>query len=121
MILIEIPQSALFLLFDSKTTKQGTTGEAPGGVRLELGQMPMEKRSGLTLDALPMATVLVSFASGVAVNLFSAWLYEKLKSDKVSQDMGITKIRVERKEVEITPEAITRIMTESIEAEVKGK
>jgi hypothetical protein len=83
--------------------------------------MPIEKRGGLTLDALPMATVLVSFANGVAVNVFSAWLYDKLKSDKVSQHMGITKIRVDRKEVEITSEAITRIVTESIEVEVKKK
>jgi hypothetical protein len=121
MIFIEVPQSALFLLFDSNSIAQGMTREAPGGARLELGRMPMEKRGGLTLDTLPMVTMLVSFAGGVAVNVFSAWLYEKLKSDKMSQHVGITKIRIDRKEVAINPEAITRIVTESIEVEIKKK
>src|SRR5438067_1972119 len=45
MIVFEIPQSALFLLFDSNSLEQGMAREAPGGARLELGRMPMEKRS----------------------------------------------------------------------------
>ena len=79
----------------------------------------MEKRGGLTHDALPMATVLVTLAGTVAVNIFSSWLYDKLKSDKVTQHMGVKKVRINRVEVEITPEAITRVMTEAIEIEEK--
>ena len=122
MILIEVPQTALFRLFDSNSIEQGMTYEAPGGVRLELGKMPMEKRGGLTHDALPMATVLVVVGKGVAtvgLSVFSRWLYDKLKSDKVTQQMGTTKIRINRAEVEITPEAITRVLTESVEIEHK--
>lgn len=120
MISIEVPQSALSLLFDSG---QGTT-EAPGGVKLELGRAPVEKRSGLTWDAFPTAQVLVSassFARDVVIGVFSAWLYDKLKSDKVSQHMGITKIRVNREVVEITPEAIPRAVRECVEIEIKAK
>jgi len=122
MIVIEVPQFTLFHLFDSKSIAQGMTYEAPGGVRLELEKMPMEKRGGLTLDALPMATVLVSVGKGVAtvaLSVFSRWLYDKLKSDKVLQQTGTTKIRMNRVAVEITPEEITRVLTESIEIEHK--
>jgi hypothetical protein len=119
-VLIEIPQFALNGVFESNSLEQGMTHEAPGGARLELGQMQMEKRGGLTLDALPMATVLVTLggiAGTVVVNLFSNWLYDKLKADKATQALRITKIRINRTEVEITPEAISRAISESIEIE----
>jgi hypothetical protein len=112
-VFIEVPQFVLFKVFESNSVEQGMTHDAPGGARLELGRMPMEKRGGLTHDELQMATVLVSFGSGVAVNLFSSWLYDKLKSGRV------TRIRIDRAEVEVTPEAIARVITESIDIEQK--
>jgi len=116
-ISIELPQSALFKVFESNSIRQGMTHEAPGAARLELGQMPMEKRHLPEFQAL--ATVLVSFGGGVAVNMFSSWLYERLKSDKVSQAMKVTRIRINRTEVEINADAITRVITESIDIEQK--
>jgi hypothetical protein len=110
-VFLEVPQFALFKVFESNSIEQGMTHDAPGGARLELGRMPMEKRHVPGLESL--ATVLVSFGAGVAVNLFSAWLYDKLKSGRV------TRIRIDRTEVEVTPEAITRVITESIDIEQK--
>jgi hypothetical protein len=49
--------------------------------------------------------------SGVAINLFSSWLYDKLKS------ANVPRIRVNRVEVEVTPEGITKIISESIDIE----
>jgi hypothetical protein len=119
-VLVEVPQFALFEVFESNSVEQGMTREAPGGARLELARMPMEKRGGgLTQDALPIATMLLSFGTGVAVNLFSSWLYEKLKANKAIRAMHITKIRINRTEVEITPEGISRAISESIEIEQK--
>lgn len=118
---VEVPQFALFEIFESKSIEQGMTHDAPGGVRLELGRMPMEKRGGgLTHDALPIATVLLSVGTSVAVNLFSSWLYEKLRANKAIRAMRVTRIRINRAEVEITPEAITRAISESIEIEEKN-
>jgi hypothetical protein len=115
-VFLEVPQFALFKVFESNSIEEGMAREAPGGARVELGRMPMGKRwGGLTHDALPMAAVLLSFGRDVAVGLFAAWLYDKLKSDKAGKQMGVTKIRINRQEVEITPEAITRVITESIE------
>jgi hypothetical protein len=116
-VLIEIPQFALFTVFETNSVKEGMTHDAPGGARLELGRMPIEKRGGLTLDALPIVSLLLSFGGSVAANVFSNWLYEKLKADKATQAMHITKIRINRTEVEITSEAISRAISESIEIE----
>ena len=121
-VLIEVPHFALFDVFESNSVEQGMTREAPGGARLELGRMPMEKRGGgLTHDALPIATMLLSFgatvAVGVTINLFSNWLYDKLKANKAIRAMHVTKIRINRTEVELTLEGISRAISESIEIE----
>ena len=110
-VFIGCPQSALFEVFESNRIEEGMTHDAPGGARLELGRMPMEKRHVPGFEA--PATVLVTFGATVAMNLFSAWLYDRLKSGRV------TRIRINRTEVEVTPEAITRVIIESIDIEQK--
>jgi hypothetical protein len=49
----------------------------------------------------------------VAVGVFAAWLYDKLKGNGEERKF----IRVNRVMVEVTPEAITKVLTESIEVE----
>jgi len=44
VIELECSPESLFALFESKTISSGMTHEAPGGVTLQLGDMPMEKR-----------------------------------------------------------------------------
>jgi hypothetical protein len=109
MIFLEFPMPALIRVFESNRIERGMTHDAPGGARLELGQMPIEKRTLPYVE--PMVTVLVSFAGSVAANLFSTWLYEKLRSARV------TTIRINQVEVEVTPEAITRVIARSVEIE----
>src|SRR6266849_7454291 len=115
MIILEVPQSALFEVFESKSVQQGMKHDAPGAVTLQLDRMPMEKRHLPYVAA--MATIFVTVGSGVAINLFSSCLYEKLKADKVGRAMGVTKIRINETEVEIDPDAIRRVIIRSIEIE----
>ena len=96
MIILEVPQSALFDIFESKSIQQGMKHDAPGAVTLQLDRMPMEKRHLPYVAA--MATIFVTVGSGVAINLFSSWLYEKLKADKVvarwaSRRFGLTRLK----------------------------
>lgn len=108
---IEIPASALFKVFETSEVSDATIHTAPGGAILRLGKQKMEKRwhSAFTEPLVPIA---VTFGSGVAINLFSSWLWEKLKGGRT------TKIRINRVEIETqTPDAITKVISESIEVE----
>jgi hypothetical protein len=60
----------------------------------------------------------VAFGSGVttvALDLFSSWLYEKLKA----VEPKTRTIRINRTEVEITPDGLARAVKESIVIEEK--
>ncbi|MBI4362255.1 MAG: hypothetical protein HY558_03690 [Euryarchaeota archaeon] len=50
----------------------------------------------------------LSFGSGVAASILGNWLWSKLKEKPV-------RLLIEREEVELTPEGITRILKEKIE------
>lgn len=62
----------------------------------------------------PIAIGIFYFANSVAINLFSAWLYDKIK------DKPHTKIKINRKEVSIDESEITKIITEKIEIEQRS-
>jgi hypothetical protein len=117
---IEVPLRIYPNLFDSNTISPTMSREAPGGATLRLRESPPRKvdpkrssRGHYTTDAEPSVTFLVSFGSGVALHLFSSWLYDKLKSDPEKR-----KIRINRTWTEVTtPDAITNVIQESIEIE----
>lgn len=114
-IVIECTPKAMFALFDSKTISTGMSREVPGGATIQLGDMPMQKRDLPSIQAT-LVPILVEFGKlgkDVAVGVFAAWLYDKLKS--VGE--GRKFIRLNRVMVEVTPEAITKVLKESIEIE----
>jgi hypothetical protein len=64
--------------------------------------MPMERKQFPSVET--MATVFVSLAAApVATGLFVNWLYDKLKSSR-----GVTRIRINREEIEVTADGIKR-------------
>lgn len=118
-IVVECSPKAMYALFDSKTISTGMKREAPGGATIQLLEMPMEKRDRQYIQALAFVPILVEFAKvgkDVAVGVFSAWLYDKLKGKSEERKF----IRVNRVMVEVTPEAITKVLTESIEVEERS-
>ena len=115
-IVLEVSPIAIFKLFEAKKVSTGDTYEAPGGATLKTIPSPwVERRSGQIYAAV-CETILVTFAGGVAINLFSAWLYDKLKD----QPPPMRTLKINRTEVEITPEGIMRAIKESIEIEEKN-
>jgi len=114
-IVIECSPRDMLALFESKTISTGMSREAPGGATIQLGQMPMEKRGLPSIEAT-LVPILIEFGKvgkDVAIGIFSAWLYDKLKG-KVEERKFV---RVNRVMVEVTPEAITKVLTESIAVE----
>jgi hypothetical protein len=86
--------------------------KVPGGATIQLGEMPPEKGDLPRIEAA-LVPVLLTLGSGVGINVVSKWLYDKLKGDGKERKM----IRINRVLVEITPEAITKILAESVEIE----
>lgn len=112
-IVLEVSPLALFRLFETKKISTGDTHEAPGGATLRtIPSDWMERRSG-HIFATAFDTVLVSFAGGVAVNLFASWLYDKLKD----LEPPMRKLKINRVEIEITSDGIMRAIKESVEVE----
>lgn len=110
-ITIEVPWPLFIVdLFDSNRISQGMQRQAPGGATLTLGPPPYEKKSFPQLEQL-YVPVLISLAANVAVNVVSSWLYDKLREGK------ITRIRVNRTEIEVTKDGITKLISESVEIE----
>jgi hypothetical protein len=83
--------------------------DVPGGATIELGEMAIEKRH------LPGVQILVGIAvrygPDLAVNLLASWLYSKLSGAKIKN------IRINRAEVEVSPEGIARAIFEAVEIE----
>lgn len=110
MVEIEFPIYALTGLFESTKIPTGTRREVPGSAIIELGPMPVEQRDNrFAYDAAPILTMFVHIGSDVAVGLFTAWLYDKLKTAKVRR------IKINRRSIEVTPEGILKAVEESIE------
>lgn len=77
------------------------TREAPGGVTIRsgLGSQPQKRDFGL---AVPVFHIIVSAGRDIAIGVFAAWLYDKLKRS------GVRTIRMGRRTVEVAPEGIQR-------------
>jgi hypothetical protein len=103
---LQIPPKALLEVFEAESVSTGTTQVAPGSVTLTLGGL--EKHS---YDSLPLVTVIVTLGADVAINLFSSWLYEKLKRANARH------IRIQGVEIEVTGEGITQAIIAAIEIE----
>lgn len=113
LIEIECSPESLFKMFDSSTVTQDTTKQVPGGGTIRLGSGKLEKRfrPGWTTDAAPLVTIALTVGKDVAIGLLVAWLYDKLKGNEIRT------LRINRVQIEISPEAITKVISESIEVE----
>lgn len=82
--------------------------EVPGGAVIESHSMQLHE----SVDATDIIILVVSFlgstALPVGVNLFSSWLYDKLKR------VGAKKLRVEKREVRIEKEEIEWAVGEAV-------
>jgi hypothetical protein len=103
---LQIPPKVLLEIFQAKSVGTGITIAVPGGATLTV--KGLEKRHH---DALPLVPVIVTLESGVAINLLSNWLYDKLTHANVSH------IRINSVEIEATTEGITKAISESIDSE----
>jgi len=127
MIEIEVPIYALFAVFEGKkTVSGGEVHEVPGVATIQLAPSRVERRYspdyGVQAHVLPHLPILIEFAKvgkDVAIGVFSAWLYDRLKSG--SRGKLTPTIRINQKTIEITtPEDIVKICEESIEIDRKG-
>ena len=91
---VQVPLSALFRLFESNVIQEGMTRAVPGGAWLKLSHLP---------DTEALATLFVTYAATpAATDLFVNWLSAGLKN------RGVTRIRINREEIEVTAKNITR-------------
>jgi len=112
VIEIDFPIAAITGVFESNSLPKGKTREAPGDAMMELRAVPMpEQPPQLAFDAEPIFKVMVSFGRDIAVSVFAAWLYDRLKTAKVRR------IKINRRTAEVTPEGILKAIEESIEVE----
>lgn len=110
---IEVDNPALlFALFEASRVSTGMTRELPGGGTLTYAtRLPYIEKRGVPMAAAPTITFIVSFGASVAASVLGCWLYEKLTSKPTR------KITIDRVQIEITPEALARIITERIGSE----
>lgn len=102
----------LFALFESGQVSTGMTRELPGGGTLTyVSTRPYIEKRGVPYAAAPLITFVVGFGSSVAASVLAAWLYEKLRSRPTHV------ITIDREEVQITPDGITKIITERIQSQ----
>lgn len=109
---IEIPITCASSVFETDTITAGMCKDIPGICILRLQPMPQEERSeGLAYDSMPLLTVTVSLGASVAANIFSSWLYDKLKGS------AIRRISINRRSVEVTADGIRKAVEHTIEIE----
>lgn len=100
------PMLAIELFGRPKSLEVGSRLVVPGQATIEL-QGLREQRDA---DLHTVVTLGVTFASGVAVNLFSSWLYDKLKS-------RARRLRIDRVEIQVEAAEIKRVLLERIEGQ----
>jgi hypothetical protein len=109
---IEIPITCASTVFETDPITAGMCKEVPGIGILRLHPMPQEERArGLAYDSMPLLTVAASLAASTAVNIFSSWLYDRLKGS------AVRRIRINRRTVEVTPDGIRKAVELAIEIE----
>jgi len=108
-MILEIDSSPILPceLFDSNSISVGMKRDVPGGAKIELGELPLQKRDiGAALCLIP---IVLTFGRDVAVGVLGSWLYDKLKTKHVRE------LRINGIQIEITKEAITKVIVESVE------
>ena len=109
---IEVPLDCVPSIFETNEITEGMCKDVPGIGLLRLLPMLQEERAeGLAYDSMPFPTLIVSLGASVAVNVFSSWLYDKLKGS------AARRIRINRRRAEITPDGILKAVEETIELE----
>ncbi len=109
---IEVPITCASDVFETNTITAGMCKDVPGIGMLRLHPIPHEERGGgLAYDSMPFLTVAVSLGASVAVDLFSSWLYDRLKGSRVRR------IRINRRTAEVTPDGIRKTVEETVEIE----
>ena len=107
---IEVPITCASSVFETSTVTAGMCKDVPGIGILRLHPMPQEKRAGgRAYDSMPLLTVAVSLSASVAADVFSSWLYDRLKGSSVRR------IRINRRTVEVTPDGIRKAVEETVE------
>ena len=92
---------------DSRSLKSGASIEAPGGACVEFDSALIRKSFGIP----EVLQFVVDASVTIDLGLFSAWLYDKVKSS------NIEKIVIRKREItEITEDGIRHILEEEIES-----
>jgi hypothetical protein len=92
-------------LFESENLERGQQLTLSDGTTVTYNGTLMRKAVGFS----PIVKLAVDLASAIGTGVASSWLYDKLKGKPA-------KLRINRKEIELTPERI-RIVIEEIERE----
>jgi hypothetical protein len=101
----------LFSLFESDSVEAGMSKEIPGG---SIALRPMS----LSKDAAGLSVIefALSCATAVGTSLIAAYLYDKLKPARGTT----TRILIERRGIEISESAISKIFEETISLELES-
>lgn len=108
---MDCPFDVLCRLFESNTVSTGMTKEAPGGAIIEFGTTQQIERRDLLHTAEPFVHIAVSFGRDLAVGVLGSWLYDKMKSSRIQR------LRINRKEIVISKDAIVKMIEETVEIE----
>ncbi len=99
----------IFALFESGQVSDGMSREIPGGAKLTFAtEYPNVEKPGVIYAIHPEITFVISFGCNVAAGVLGCWLYDKLNSKPTHR------ITIDRQDIEITQEGITRIITERL-------
>jgi len=103
---LQIPPAALLELFEASSVATGMTQVVPGGATVTVGGAVKRTHS-----TLPLVPVVLTFASGEAIDLLSIWLSDRLMRANVRH------ILINGAEIEGTAEAIANAISEADDVE----
>jgi hypothetical protein len=102
---LQIAPKALLQVFAAESVSTGMAQVLPGGATLTVGGL--DKRA----HSLPLVPVILRLGPEDAINLVSAWLYEKLTNTNAQH------ILIEGVEIEVTAKEIAKAISESVHVE----
>lgn len=108
---IEVPLPSVCDVFESNTITEGMIKVIPGIAKIELQPMPVQHRA-LTYTEPEGLRIALELGRDVAVGVVANWLYERIK-----RHPKVRYIRINHREVEVTPDGIRRAVEYSCEIE----
>jgi len=87
------------------------TREVPGGAVIEYRVTQQVERRDLLHAAEPFVHIAVRVGGDLVVAVLGTWLYDKMKSSRIQR------LRINRKEIAMSRDAIVTVIEESIEIE----